>query len=404
LKTDIDFARLDQIFAKGTKEELLSFCSENDLEIKDGKIVAIDPVAAKANESFWDKRQLVRKILLNSLYGALLNAGSRFFDFRLGQSTTLTGRGIDQHMAAGVNEIITGVYQHDGAAILYCDTDSSYFTAYPTYKPMIDSGEINWDVETIITLYDEICRQINDTFVDHMARKHHCPTKNGAIIKAAREVVAEKTLFIKKKKYALLVIDDGGKRKDVGGKRGKLKVTGLDIKRSDTPAFVQNFLEEIVMMTLTGISKEEIIQRIIKFRTEFRAMPSWHKGTPKQVNNLTSKTKTWRKTGKCGVGHVLAAINYNELLKLNNDTNSMPIVDSMKTIVCKLKDNQFGMTSIGIPTDESRVPDWFKALPFDDNLMEDTLIDKKLDNVIGCLDWDISSSNIKTTFNDLFGF
>ena len=50
---------------------------------------------AKARESpddkdafeFWDKRQLVKKINLNSLYGALLNPGS-ISDERLGQSTT----------------------------------------------------------------------------------------------------------------------------------------------------------------------------------------------------------------------------------------------------------------------------------------------------------------------------
>ena len=48
---------------------------------------------------YWDKRQLVKKINLNSLYGALLNPGSRFSDERLGQSTTLTGRCIAKHMA-----------------------------------------------------------------------------------------------------------------------------------------------------------------------------------------------------------------------------------------------------------------------------------------------------------------
>jgi DNA polymerase elongation subunit (family B) len=42
--------------------------------------------------AFWDKRQLVKKINLNSLYGAILNPGCRFFDKRIGQSTTLTGQ------------------------------------------------------------------------------------------------------------------------------------------------------------------------------------------------------------------------------------------------------------------------------------------------------------------------
>ena len=56
---------------------------------------------------FWDKRQLVKKINLNSLYGALLNPYCRFFDMRLGQSTTLCGRTITKHMASYINKIIT---------------------------------------------------------------------------------------------------------------------------------------------------------------------------------------------------------------------------------------------------------------------------------------------------------
>ena len=52
--------------------------------------------------AFWDKRQLVKKINLNSLYGALCNPGCRFFDIRVGQSITLTGFSITQHMAAQI--------------------------------------------------------------------------------------------------------------------------------------------------------------------------------------------------------------------------------------------------------------------------------------------------------------
>ena len=41
---------------------------------------------AKDNDGdveYWDKRQLVKKINLNSLYGAILNPGCRFFDHPL---------------------------------------------------------------------------------------------------------------------------------------------------------------------------------------------------------------------------------------------------------------------------------------------------------------------------------
>jgi len=76
----------------------------------------------KEQEEYWDKRQLVKKINLNSLYGAILNQGCRFFDKRIGQSTTLTGRQIAKHMAAEVNKIITGEYNHVGKSIIYGDS------------------------------------------------------------------------------------------------------------------------------------------------------------------------------------------------------------------------------------------------------------------------------------------
>ena len=40
-------------------------------------------------KAFWDKRQLVKKINLNSLYGAI-QTGCRFLDKRIGQSTILS--------------------------------------------------------------------------------------------------------------------------------------------------------------------------------------------------------------------------------------------------------------------------------------------------------------------------
>ena len=71
---------------------------------------------------YYDKRQLVRKILLNSAYGALLNEHCRFYDKRIGQSVTLSGRQIVKHMMSQINEIITGEYKHDGEAIVYGDS------------------------------------------------------------------------------------------------------------------------------------------------------------------------------------------------------------------------------------------------------------------------------------------
>jgi len=359
----------------------------------------------KIEEEYWDKRQLVKKINLNSLYGAILNPGCRFFDKRIGQSTTLTGRQLAKHMAAKVNEIITGEYNHVGRAIIYGDTDSCYFSAYTTLKKDIDTGVIPWTKENIISLYDKIAEEVNGTFVKFMQDAFHCPPTRGDVIKAGREIVGSKALFITKKRYAVLVYDKEGKRQDTDGKPGKIKAMGLDLKRSDTPAFIQDFLSDILEKVLTGSTEEKVLDFITKFRTEFKSRPGWEKGSPKRANNITDYEAKEKKQGKANMpGHVRASINWNTLRRMNSDKYSIQIVDGAKVIVCKLKSNPIGFTSVAYPVDELRLPKWFMELPFDDAEMENTIIDNKLENLIGVLGWDISRTEEKNTFNSLFEF
>jgi DNA polymerase elongation subunit (family B) len=359
----------------------------------------------KIEEEYWDKRQLVKKINLNSLYGAILNPGCRFFDNRIGQSTTLTGRQIAKHMAAKVNEIITGEYDHVGKAIIYGDTDSCYFSAYRTLKKDIDSGALPWTRESVVELYDTIGETVNDTFVKFMYDSFHVPKTRGDVIKAGREIVASKGLFITKKRYAVLYYDKEGKRADTDGQGGKIKAMGLDLKRSDTPVVIQDFLSEVLTQVLNGAEKEQVLEYITNFRTEFKTRPGWEKGSPKRANNITEYAAKEKKAGKTNMpGHVRASLNWNTLKRMMDDKYSMAVTDGAKVIVCKVKDNPMGYTSVAYPVDELRLPQWFKDLPFDDATMENTVIDEKLENLIGVLEWDISSTRSDNTFAKLFDF
>lgn len=355
--------------------------------------------------AFWDKRQLVKKINLNSLYGAILNPGCRFYDKRLGQSTTLTGRQIVKHMSADVNKVITGEYNHVGDAVIYGDTDSVYFSAYPILKDEIEAGTLPWNKDTVIQLYDQVCEQANSSFKDFMQRAFHCPKSRSDVIAAGREIVGESGLFITKKRYAILVYDDEGTRRDVDGEPGKVKAMGLDLRRSDTPVYMQEFLMEILLMVLQSAEDKTILDRITAFRQEFKQMPGWEKGSPKRANKIGYYQKEEQRKGKANMpGHVRASINWNTLKRMNSDRYSQDIVDGMKVIVCKLKQNPLGFTSVAYPTDELRLPDWFKELPFDDNAMAETIIDLKLKNLIGVLNMDLEDTKRDNTFSTLFDF
>lgn len=116
--------RLKDIIDEGHKKRVTQYMNQHNLTVKNGKVIARDPKKLTEIIGYWNKMQYVVKILLNSAYGALLNSGSRFFDQRLGQSTTLSGRSVTRHMCSKTNEMITGLYDHYGASVIAGDTDS----------------------------------------------------------------------------------------------------------------------------------------------------------------------------------------------------------------------------------------------------------------------------------------
>ncbi len=93
-------------------------------------------------------------------------------------------------------------------------------------------------------------------------------------------------------------------------------------------------------------------------------------------------------------GHVRASLAWNNLKELNRDQHAMRITDGQKIVVCKLKTTPSNvLTSIAFPVDEVHLPEWFLQLPFDSEDMMEGIVDKKLENLLGCLNWDLSRAN-----------
>lgn len=405
-----DITELHSLIESKDKQGIVHYLRKHQLVIEDGVIRHTDKSKVKQEIEYWDKRQLVKKINLNSLYGAILNPGSRFFDKRIGQSTTLTGRVIAKHMDAYVNQCLTGEYDHVGECIIYGDTDSAYFSAWPVVRDKVASGELEWNADSAIALYNGLADEINDSFPLMMAQSFNCPTKLGELIKCGREVVGSNGLFITKKRYAIMVVDNEGKRLDVDGKPGKIKAMGLDLKRSDTPPVVQKFLKDILEITLQTNDKDLVIAEVLKFKTTFENLPAWEKGSPKRINKLSTynalELAAQRKGEKARLpGHVRAGLNYNTLRAMHNDNFTMPIVDGSKAIICKLKPNAFGFTSIARPVDENNIPEWFTTLPFNDDAMAASVVNQKIENLLGVLGWDLNiRTDTSSTFSSLFDF
>lgn len=275
-------------------------------------------------------------------------------------------------------------YRH----VIYGDTDSSYCTM----DDYMDRHGIVKNKTNAIPLADRFGDEINASFPEFMHSNFLIPLERGAIIKAGREVVGRKGLFKdKKKRYAIHVLHNGKKSVD------ELKIMGMETVRSDTPKFIQEFLESCIKAVVQyDKGYEEVAEMVHHFRHEvFRKLEPWKRGSPCSVNKLTSNTEAIERyeellsKGVIGLQKprthfsIPAAKNTNDLIRLHNEHDWDFIHDGDKIQVLVLLDNPHEMKSVALPTDAVFIPNWFKELPFDNQAHETKLIDRKLDNVLG---------------------
>ena len=357
--------------------------------------------------TFYDQRQMAKKINLNALYGALLNQHCRFYDKRIGQSTTLTGRSISRHMGSQTNLIICGEYTHEGDAIVYGDTDSVYFSVFEAMKARGQGYTLS--KEESITMYDEIADAVNKTFPKFMNTTFHITEEQGKIISAERENLADYSLFIKKKRYVMRIYDDDGRRVDTNGKKGKMKYMGVEIKRSDTPKIIQDILSEGLDVLLDGKTEKEVMDVFVKFKEEILDIHPWLLGRPSGANAVTYYSDLYKEymTGKSKKkprlpGAIAGVIYYNQLLDLHGEEKLPRIGDASKVINCKLLKNSSGFNSISYPTDMVHFPEWFKKLPFDMDSTIDSIFIKKVENIFGVVGFHIDLLKANANFHNNF--
>jgi DNA polymerase elongation subunit (family B) len=207
----------------------------------------------------------------------------------------------------------------------------------------------------------------------------------------------------KKKRYAMHIVDKEGKRLPKGH-RDELKIVGMETRRSDTPKYIQDFLTECLTDVLVdGIEEEELRTKVEAFREEFRKIPAWKRGSPVRLNNFQVTCKKIEEFEKAQEDHdfsakkplsyyaVIAAKNTNALMDLYREQRWEKLREGDKIEILSLLKNDYGIEKVAIRVGEDYVPEWFKALPFDDNFHEKRQIDQKLDNIFGALNWNFDS-------------
>jgi DNA polymerase elongation subunit (family B) len=241
----------------------------------------------------------------------LANEYFRYYDARIAEGITMTGQYIIQKVGTALDVYLNKVVGTNGHNYsFYSDTDSCYISL----DPLVRKYYGNLSRDKLIDVLDKICEEkiteaINQS-CDGLADYTNAFQKK---IIFKREAIAERGLWVAKKRYALNVYDNEGVRY----KDPKLKVMGLEIVRSSTPAPVRESLKEAVRLSLTA--DEATLQKFIEHtRGLFNKMEPEDIAFPRSVNGLAKYTSRADIYGKGTPMHVRGALMYNHLLEKHN--------------------------------------------------------------------------------------
>ncbi len=339
------------------------------------KMIEAKNAGDKLKATYYDKLQYVYKIKLNSFYGALTNKFFRFYDLRMGESTTGTGRMILKHQCAESNKVLTGKYDPDGEAVIYGDTDSTYFETWAE------------NAEQAVMLADRIGDLVSESFQPFMQNTFLCTDGYDDIIKCGREIVSDRGIFVDKKRYILHLIDSDGFKVD------KLKVMGLDTKKTTLPKEVSAKLNGFVERLLKGEEWDIIATDIVDYKDMIETTDDIMSiGLPKGVKKVEEYTQNLKIYGDGArlPGHVAASIFYNMCREEFGDKDSMPIVSGMKIKVFYLNKKYGRFKSIAIPVDIEQIPEWFlKEFVVARDMHIERLVDNPLQNIFKAIERDV---------------
>jgi len=302
----------------------------------------------KEKYAFFHKRQLVQKILLNSLYGVLGLPAFRFYDVDNATAVTTTGQTVIKSTADMANiKYNKELGTPDADSNIYIDTDSVFFSA----APLLDKRNPTWrdnTQDTIAGFVNEIAEEVQDylnNFYDILSEKILNVSKDKHRLEIKKEYVAKAGLWIAKKRYAQWIISDNGVPVD------KLDVKGLDVKRSSFPKAFQECMGTVLIDILKGKTEDEISDYVVDFKKKMVNRPIDEVAKNSAVKNLSKYLPKGKRQlfqfGKGTPAHVKAAISYNDCLQhFNAPFKYEPMKNGDKVKWVYLKDNPLGLDGL----------------------------------------------------------
>ena len=341
--------------------------------------------------------QLVRKIQLNSAYGAIGNQYFRYYSTDMAEAVTHSGQLSIRWIANKLNEFLNetiGTTDYD--YVVASDTDSVYLRLGNLVDKFLPQCN---DKDKIIDFLNKSSEEIIKPFVDkkysELAELMNAYSNK---MQMGREVIAERGIWTAKKRYALNVWDTEGVRYDIA----KLKIMGIETTRSSTPAIVRQQLKEAIFLILT--SDEKTIQKFIEtFKKEFFECEPEDIAFPRSVSDLEKYTSSSDIYGKGTPIAVKGSLIYNHFVeknKLGNKYEKIQQGDKIKFIYLK-EPNPIGGPRgdkvISFPTKIPKELDLHRFIDYDKQFIKSFL--DPLETILNVIGW---NSKVEATLEELF--
>lgn len=247
-------------------------------------------------------------------------------------------------------------------------------------------------IDDVVEVADTIGQLTNKAFPEFCMHAFNCPEERKHIIKTEREVVSDKSLFLSKKRYIMHVVDSEGKRVD------KLKIMGVELKKSDTSKAIKKLLMDLVLAILDGVEGDDLLSLVADMRTEFNTFQASDIAKPINVKTLKKCQDSYDITGsmKGFPYQVRAAMFWNELCGVS-DKKIMP-GEKVGLLYIKHPQSKY----IAFPIDMTVFPDWFHELTVDYQT-EWSKAHAKLENYLASIGMDVVGRK-NAIKEELFGF